>query len=51
VELPSGTWIQTPQKYHARSLAALRARYRAARESALDAILERAGCRRWLSES
>jgi glutathione S-transferase len=36
---------QQPQKYHARSLAALRARYRAVSDrSALDPILARAGC-------
>jgi glutathione S-transferase len=40
---------QQAQKYHARSLAALRARYAAAPEkSALDPLLERAGCLRWL---
>jgi glutathione S-transferase len=39
---------QQPQKYHARSLAALRARYAAARGEALDALLERAGCLAWL---
>jgi hypothetical protein len=49
VELASGTWTQKPQKYHARSLAALRARHAAvADRSALDPILERADCLRWL---
>jgi glutathione S-transferase len=49
VELAGATWTQKPQKYHARSLAALRARYaRVADRSALDPILERTGCLRWL---
>jgi glutathione S-transferase len=50
VELPDGRWAQKPQKYHARSLAALRARYAAvADKGALDRVLEAAGCRRWLA--
>jgi len=50
VELACGTWTQKPQKYHARSLAELRARYRAvADRSALDAVLDRTGCLRWLA--
>ena len=46
VELALGgrPFRQAPQKYHARSLAALRARYAAARSEALDAVLERASC-------
>jgi glutathione S-transferase len=49
VELASGTWSQKPQKYHAKSLQALRERYAAvADKSRLDPILERAGCLRWL---
>ncbi len=49
VELASGTWTQKPQKYHARSLAALRARFAAvADHAALDPILERTDCLRWL---
>jgi len=51
VELPGGTWTQKPQKYHARSLAALRRRYAEVGDrSALDPILERAGCLRWLAD-
>ena len=51
VELPGGAWTQKPQKYHARSLAALRRRYAdVADKAALDPILERAGCLRWLAE-
>jgi glutathione S-transferase len=49
VELASGTWTQKPQKYHARSLAALRKRYAEVGDtSALDPILEQADCLRWL---
>jgi len=45
VELASGTWTQKPQKYHAKSLAALREKYRAVADaSVLDPVLERAGC-------
>lgn len=48
VELSSGNWTQKPQKYHARSLAALRTKYTAAKHPALDAVLEQTGCLRWL---
>ena len=52
VELASGTWTQKPQKYHARSLAALRQRYAAAPEKTrLDPVLDATGCRRWLRGS
>jgi len=45
VELDGRGWTQKPQKYHAKSLAVLRAKYVAARgASGLEAILERAGC-------
>jgi glutathione S-transferase len=45
VELPGGTWRQQPQKYHARSLAALQAKHRAlAERSQVDPVLEAAGC-------
>ncbi|MDE2364347.1 MAG: glutathione S-transferase family protein [Hyphomicrobiales bacterium] len=38
-------WTQKPQKYHAKSLAALRAKYQAVEDkSALDGILVDAGC-------
>jgi glutathione S-transferase len=47
--LRTGTWTQKPQKYHARSLAALRERYAAiADKSVLDPILDRTGCLSWL---
>ena len=40
-------WTQKPQKYHARSLQMLRAKYAAATDkAALDPILESAGCLR-----
>jgi glutathione S-transferase len=49
VELRTGSWTQKPQKYHARSLAALRNRYAAvADKSALDPILSETGCLEWL---
>jgi len=44
VELAGETWTQKPQKYHAKSLAALRKKYAAADHAALDPILEKAGC-------
>jgi glutathione S-transferase len=50
IELDGRTWTQQPQKYHAKSLAVLRARYaEVADKSALDPILERTGCRQWLA--
>jgi hypothetical protein len=50
VELEGKPFTQETQKYHAKSLAALRARYGAVSDrSMLDPILERAGCRTWLS--
>jgi glutathione S-transferase len=45
VKLGDEVWIQKPQKYHARSLAMLRAKYAAAPDkAALDPILADAGC-------
>jgi hypothetical protein len=50
VGLGGSSWSQEPQKYHARSLAEIRRKYAAAKgASALDDILEVAGCRRWLT--
>jgi hypothetical protein len=50
VDIGGKPFTQETQKYHAKSLAALRARYAAVRDrSALDPILERAGCRGWLT--
>jgi glutathione S-transferase len=44
VELAGETWTQKPQKYHAKSLAALRAKYAAADAPGLESVLEQAGC-------
>jgi hypothetical protein len=45
VTLAAKTWTQKPQKYHARSLGMLRAKYNAAADTAaLDRVLEAAGC-------
>jgi len=45
VKLGDEVWIQKPQKYHARSLAMLRAKYAVAPDkAALDPILADAGC-------
>jgi glutathione S-transferase len=45
VALGDRVWIQKPQKYHARSLAMLRARYADAPDKiALDPVLQAAGC-------
>jgi hypothetical protein len=49
VELAGRPFRQQTQKYHARSLAALRARFAAVAERGpLEALLERAGCLSWL---
>ena len=48
-ELDGKAWRQKPQKYHARSLKALRARYaEVADVTPLAEVLERTGCRTWL---
>ena len=45
VDLPGGVYVQPPQKYHARSLAALRAKFEAVKsDPELTAILAAAGC-------
>lgn len=44
VDLADGPFSQTPQKYHARSLAEIRHKYAAAANPDLDAILEETGC-------
>ena len=50
VALAGRRWEQKPQKYHARSLAALRQRYALVEDrSRLDPILESTGCLDWLS--
>jgi len=49
VDLDGQPYEQKPQKYHAKSLKALRARYAAVPDTArLDPILEEAGCLPWL---
>ena len=50
VELAGKAYTQPPQKYHAKSLKALRDKYQAiAYKSELDPILERTGCLSYLS--
>jgi len=45
VELAGRTWTQKPQKYHAKSLGALRAKYAALSDKQpVDAVMDRAGC-------
>jgi glutathione S-transferase len=52
VDLQGRAFTQQTQKYHARSLAALKARLRAVPDrTRLDPILERTGCLRWLVAS
>ncbi len=51
VTLRGRSWTQKPQKYHAKSLKVLRERHETGASTAeLDAILEEAGCKRWLVE-
>jgi glutathione S-transferase len=50
VDLPGGAYVQGPQKYHAKSLAALREKFVAVKGDAkLYEILEAAGCAAYLS--
>jgi hypothetical protein len=44
VELAGQTWTQKPQKYHAKSLAALRKKFAGSDAALLGPVLERAGC-------
>ena len=49
VQLGSGTWVQKPQKYHARSLQALRTKYAQVKdEPALRELLQQTGCLEYL---
>jgi len=49
IDIAGGRWTQAPQRYHARSLRALREKYAAlADRTALDPVLEATGCRAWL---
>lgn len=51
VDLGGTAFRQETQKYHAKSLAALKARYAAvADKSALDPILQEAGCWQWMQQ-
>ncbi len=51
VELEGKAFRQQPQKYHAKSLAVLRARYaEVGGDTGLDAVLERTGCLKWLRD-
>ena len=50
VTLKGNRWMQKPQKYHARSLAALRAKYaEVAADPALDQVLSETGCKAYLT--
>ena len=49
VELMGKAFSQETQKYHARSLAAIRARYKESQNSALDQVLAKTGCLDWLA--
>lgn len=49
VELKGQTWTQKPQKYHARSLAALQEKYRAVENNAdIHDMLSQSGCLKYL---
>ena len=50
VDLPGGPYVQGPQKYHAKSLAALRVKFAAVKGDAkLSEILKAAGCAAYLN--
>lgn len=51
VDLAGRPYVQPPQKYHAKSLAALRSRRVAVSDPRLTAILSEAGCEPWPSEA
>ena len=47
--IAGGRWTQAPQRYHARSLRALREKYAALTDRAgRDPVLEATGCLPWL---
>ena len=51
IELDVGTWTQRPQKYHAKSLAVLREKYRAFSENEeLNSLLSETSCLGFLQE-
>ena len=50
VTLKGKRWTQKPQKYHARSLAVLRAKYAdVAADPELDEVLSATGCKEYLA--
>ena len=50
VTLKGKRWTQKPQKYHARSLGVLKAKYAGvAADAALDAVLAASGCKQYLA--
>jgi glutathione S-transferase len=49
VNLAGKAYTQPPQKYHAKSLAALKAKYRALPANAMDAVFDGTGCPRYLA--
>lgn len=51
VDLAGQAYVQPPQKYHAKSLAALKARRAAVNDERLEKILTEAGCESWLKEA
>ncbi len=48
VNLEGRAFTQETQKYHARSLAVIRARYKEVQNDALDQVLTKTGCQLWL---
>jgi glutathione S-transferase len=51
VDLAGQRYVQPPQKYHAKSLAVIRAKRAAVNDPKLAAILAEAGCESWLREA
>jgi glutathione S-transferase len=49
VDLAGTAYVQTPQKYHAKSLAVIRAKRAAVADPELAAILAETGCEPWLA--
>jgi glutathione S-transferase len=49
VKLRSGEWQQKPQKYHARSLLALRKRFSSSASSELSDLMQQTGCLEFLA--
>lgn len=51
VDLAGKAYVQPPQKYHAKSLATLRAKRAAVTSPELERILEKTDCERWLRQA